>query len=103
MTLGTAAIALNCLLLGALLPLLLWKRIDRVLPTFITYLGYSFFAGLAALALSHNAFGYRRLWCALSTIDTLFYLCVLVELGKAVLRYNRASALPSGIVFLLFI
>lgn len=88
---------------GALLALLLWRRILRVLPVFVAYIAYSLFSALANLLILHSTRGYVVLWSVTTVLDTLFYLSVLFELKKYVVRYNRATPLPEGLVFLLLV
>lgn len=95
--------AANCLFAAALFALFMGRRVYRTLPIFTAYVGYSLLFVLAALAAFSSVSNYLVIWNLGIAIDTVFYLLALVELGKAVLRYNRASPLPWPIVLLLFL
>lgn len=103
MTLDTALISSNLVLVTVFLAVLIWRRFYRRLPLFVAYGAYTFLLALVALAFSSRPSDYLLVWGVGTTIDTLFYLCVLVELGRSVLRYNRASPPPAGFVWLLFL
>lgn len=103
MTLDTAFITINLILVTVLLAMLIWRRLYRALPLFVTYVAYTVFLALASLASSSNTPHYLLIWSAGVIIDTLFYLFVLMELGGAVLRYNRASPPSWGFILLLFL
>lgn len=103
MTLDTALISINLVLVAVLLAVLIWRRFYRALPLFVAYVAYTLLLALVSLAFSSRALDYLVVWGVGITIDTLFYLCVLVEVGGSVLRYNRASPLPWGLVLLLFL
>lgn len=102
-TLDTALISANFILEAVFFTLLVGRRVYRTLPVFVSNQAYTLLFTLASLACSYSTPHYLRVWSVGITIDTLFYLCVLLELGKAVLRYNRASPPPRGLVFLLFL
>jgi len=103
MTLDSALITINLVLVTVLLAMLIWRRVYRALPVFVTYVAYSVLLGLASLASSSISMDYLFVWGVGITVDTVFYLCVLVELGKAVLRYNRGFSVRWGLVLLLFL
>jgi hypothetical protein len=103
MTLDSALITINLVLVTVLLAMLIWRRVYRALPVFVTYAAYSVLLGFASLACTASTPDYLLVWSVGIMIDTLFYLCVLMELGSAVLRYNRASPLRWGLVLLLFL
>jgi hypothetical protein len=70
------------------------KRILRTLPLFFTYLCFDLGCGVAGLAIYH-ASGYStfylRFFFVTAVVDFLFYFCVLAEICKNLLRFNRES------------
>lgn len=103
MTLASALGAVTLLTELALLGVLASRRVYRTLPLFMAYFAYSVILMAAGLATSPGTPLYLFVWILGVTIDTLFYLGVLAELGQSVLRFNRASPMPWGLVVLLFI
>lgn len=87
----------------ALLAIFIGRRAYRTLPLFTAYIGYSLIFMVAGLATTPGTPPYLLVWILGVTIDTLFYLGVLLELGRSVLRFNQASPMPWGVVVLLFI
>ena len=87
---------------SALLALLLWRRVFRVLPIFVAYVAYSLFTELADLMLPNVGRGHILLWGVAVTFGTLFYLSVLLELGTRVFDFNEVSPLPEALVLLMF-
>lgn len=93
MTLYTAIPLANLILGAALFAVLIHRRVFRGLPLFVVWMAYSPATCLSGLAIARYAPAcYAPFWFVSTAIDTLFYLCVLVALGKSILRYNRASS-----------
>lgn len=92
---------LAILLEGAVLAVVIWRRIYVTLPVFTGFLGWCLLsdAGMAAVDLIPNA--YLPATIVNITVDALFQLAILNELGRAVVRQNRADP-PSRIVVFLF-
>lgn len=103
MTLDTGLTSANVIVLMFLFAVLIWRRVYRELPVFTAYLIYTFLPSLASILFSSNASDSLLIWSVGTTIDTLFYLCVLAEVARAVFRYNDASPPPRGLVLLLFL
>lgn len=103
MTLDTALISGNLVFVTAFLAILIWRRVYIRLPVFVAYMGYTVLLALASLASLSNAADYLLVWDVGIAVDTLFYLCVLVELGRSVRRYNGASRVPQELLWLLFL
>lgn len=85
---------------GVLLALVLWRRIYRTLPVFCGFLVWCLVsdAGMAAVRLLPHA--YLPATLVNITVDGLFQLAILAELGKAVVRHNRVSP-PSRVILIL--
>ncbi len=85
---------------SVLLTLVIWKRVYRTLPFFSCFFIWCLFsdAGMAFASLFQNA--YLPATLANLTVDALFQLAILAELGRVVMRYNRASP-PSRTVIVL--
>lgn len=76
-----------------LLAALLYRRIGRVMPVFVAYVGYCIAEGLMAAAVHRYVpRNYPAAYLVLSIIDLLFSMAVLVEIGGNVLRSNRIPA-----------
>ncbi len=100
MTLDTALISVNLILVTVLFAMLIWRRVYRALPVFVTYVAYTVLLALASLACTASTPDYLLVWSVGITIDTLFYLCVLVELGsgRPPLQPRLSTALGPRIV-----
>lgn len=93
LTLWLAGISLEAVLLA----LVLWKRVYRTLPFFSCFFLWCLLsdAGMAFASMFPNA--YLPATLANITVDALFQLAILAELGMAVVRYNHVPP-PSGTV-----
>lgn len=96
---------IGAILTAALVALLFFKRVFRIMPIFVAYLGFSVVSELAATAIlvSPRARSSLVFWGANIVIDTLFYLCVVAEVGRNVLRYNRNGSPSSVLALALFL
>lgn len=104
MTLDIALTFVALGLVSALLAVLAGKRIYRTSPVFFSYMSYYLVGGTGGLlAFRYFAGGYLQLVLIEAAIDFLLYFCVLVELGKNVLRCNRASQSLQGVAVLVFV
>jgi hypothetical protein len=73
-----------------LLALLLHKRLARTLPIFVAYNVYGLVFDLIDMAVMRKAPDARLpQWIAGMIVETVFFLLVVVELGKNVVRFNR--------------
>jgi hypothetical protein len=97
LTLWLAGIGMEALLLG----LVIWKRVYRTLPIFSCFFLWCLLSdgGMAVAVRFPNA--YLQATLVNSTVDALFQLAILAELGRAVVRHNRVTP-PSRIVIALF-
>ena len=86
---------------GAVLAVILWRRIYRSLPVFSCFIAWCLLsdAGMAAMQLIPNA--YLPATLINITVDSAFQLAMLAELGRAVVRHNRVDPPSRAIVFLL--
>ncbi|HEV2485894.1 MAG TPA: hypothetical protein VGT08_10205 [Terracidiphilus sp.] len=85
---------------SVLLVLVVWKRIYRMLPVFFSFLIWCLCSD-AGMAVAHLFPGaYLPATLANITVDALFQLAMLAELGRSVLLYNRAAP-PSRLVIVL--
>lgn len=92
---------LAVLLEGAVLAIVLWRRTYRTLPVFACFLGWCLLsdAGMAAMQRIPNA--YLPATLVNMTVDALFQIAILAEIGRAVVRYNRTAPPSRVILFLL--
>jgi hypothetical protein len=92
---------LAVLLEGAVLAIVLWRRTYRTLPVFACFLGWCLLsdAGMAAMQRIPNA--YLPATLVNMTVDALFQIAILAEIGRAVVRYNRTAPPSWVIIFLL--
>jgi hypothetical protein len=105
MTLGSAMTLVFVGLSFALVALMTYRRVFRSLPLFFTYVCFDLAAGAAALAIydwSGASIWYWRSFLLQLVGDSLIYFCVLVEMGKNLLRFNRESRLHGKLAVLLF-
>jgi hypothetical protein len=93
LTLWLAGIGMEAVLLG----LVIWKRVYRTLPVFSCFFIWCLLSdgGMAAANMVPNA--YLPATLVNITVDALFQLAILAELGKVVVRYNRTTP-PSRVV-----
>jgi len=92
---------LAVLLEGAVLTIVLWRRTYRTLPVFACFLGWCLLsdAGMAAMQRIPNA--YLPATLVNMTVDALFQIAILAEIGRAVVRHNRTDP-PSRVIIFLF-
>ena len=76
---------------SVLIAMVVWKRVYRKLPIFFCFLIWCLAsdAGMAVAHLFPSA--YLPATLANITVDALFQLAILAELGRAVVRYNRVA------------
>ncbi len=88
------------LLEGTVLGVVIWRRIYLTLPVFSSFLVWCLLsdAGMAAMKMIPNA--YLPATIVNITVDALFQLAILNELGKTVVRHNRVDP-PSRVVLVL--
>ncbi len=88
------------LLEGAVLGVVIWRRVYLTLPVFSSFLAWCLLsdAGMAAMKMIPNA--YLPATIVNITVDALFQLAILNELGKTVVRHNRVDP-PSRVVLVL--
>ena len=85
---------------AAVLGLLLYRRVWRILPFFCVYSAWTLLSDGAAYALMHLwPSSYLTTYLTVAVLDSLLQLAVLVELAWSVLRPLRAS-LPRGALVL---
>jgi hypothetical protein len=94
LTLWLAGIAMEATLLG----LAIWKRLYKTLPIFSCFFLWCLLSdgGMAIANRYPNA--YLPATLVNITLDALFQLAILAELGKVVVRYNHVS--PPGKIVL---
>jgi len=97
LTLWLAGIGMEAVLLA----LVIWKRVYRALPVFFYYLIWCLAseAGMAVARLFPNA--YLPAMLVNITVQSLFQLAILAELGRVVVRYNQVSPLSRTVLVLL--
>lgn len=97
LTLWLAAIGMEAFLLG----LVIWRRVYRTLPVFSCFFVWCLLsdAGMAIANLFPGA--YLPATIANITVDALFQLAILAELGRVVMRYNHVSPLGRTAIVLL--
>jgi hypothetical protein len=90
---------LAVLLEGAVLAIVLWRRIYRSLPVFACFLGWCLLsdAGMAAMQRIPNA--YLPATLVNMTIDALCQIAILAEIGRALVRHNRIAPPSRVIIF----
>ena len=96
LTLWLAGIGMEAFLLG----LVLWKRVYRALPVFSCFFVWCLLSdgGMAVASRFPNA--YLQATLVNITVDALFQLAILAELGRVVVRHNHVAP-PSRIVIVL--
>ena len=89
------------LLEGAVLGVVIWRRIYRTLPVFSCFLVWCLLsdAGMAAMDRLPNV--YLTATLVNITVDALFQIAILIELGRAVVRHNRVDPPSRVVLFLL--
>lgn len=104
MTLDNAFFFAFMVLMAALWAALIIKRVFRALPYFFSMLCFNLGVGLVGLLVERYLPGwYLRLILVTIVGNTLLFFCVLVELGKNVLRCNPASVPQRPSAVLLFV
>lgn len=102
-TLNTAVSLAGAVFLAALVAVFSAKRIWRGRPVFFGYLIFGFCAALVAAATQrYIPRVYLSEWIVEACADALFYICVLVELGRNLVRFNHKGPPPWQFVILLF-
>ncbi len=87
LTLWLAGIAMEAVLLA----LAVWKRIYRTLPYFFYYLIWCLCSERMLAIARPVPTAYLPVTLLGITVDALFQLAILAELGRSVVRYNRIS------------
>ncbi len=78
--------------LFAFVALLLVRRVYRALPVFFAYNVYSLcIQVISIVAARHGVESYLQLWVVSYSIDAIFYLCVLAEVARNLLRHNQPA------------
>ena len=90
------------LLEGVVLAVVLWRRIYRTLPVFSSFLAWCLVSDAGMAAMQRIPHAYLPATLVNITVDALFQLAILLELGRTVVRHNRVSP-PSRAVFFLLI
>jgi hypothetical protein len=89
------------LLEGAVLAVILWRRIYSTLPVFSCFLGWCLLSDAGMAAMQRLPKAYLAATLVNITVDALFQLAILVELGRVVVRQNRVESPSRVIIFLL--
>ena len=87
-----------------LLALLIYRGVAHRLPVFCFYLAWNLGSSALIMPMFHvlSSSRYLRLYMATFTLDALFELAVLAELGWVALRYSRVRA-PRRLALLLLL
>jgi hypothetical protein len=85
----------------ALLALAVWKRIYRTLPYFFYYLIWCLCSEVMLAIARPLPSAYLPVTLLGITVDALFQLAILAELGRSVIRYNRATPPNKAVLGLL--
>jgi hypothetical protein len=105
MTLVIALSLAHIGLVAVLVALTAWRRVFRPAPVFFAYLCFDLIASAAGLAVykfcGHSDW-YLRFFLFVLAGDFLLYFCVLAELGKCLLRFNRKSQPHGKLAIVLF-
>ena len=88
---------LAVLLEGAVLSIVLWRRLYEKLPVFSCFLVWCLLSDAGMAAMQRFPRAYLPATLVNITIDALFQLAILAELGRAVIRHNRVDP-PSRVV-----
>lgn len=91
---------LAVLLEGAVLAVVLWRRIYRTLPVFSSFLLWCLLSDAGMAVFQRIPHAYLPATLVNITVDALFQLAILFELGRTVVRHNRVSP-PSRVVIVL--
>jgi hypothetical protein len=94
---------LAVLLEGAVLAVVLWRRIYRALPVFSCFIVWCLLSDAGMAVMQRIPSAYLPATLVNITVDALFQLAILAELGRAVMRHNRAGAPSRVVLFLLTI
>jgi hypothetical protein len=89
------------LLEGAVLVVVLWRRVYRTLPVFSCFLVWCLLSDAGMAAVEHLPNAYLSATLVNITVDALFQIAILAELGRAVVRHNRADPPNRVVLFLL--
>ena len=85
---------------GAVLGIILWRRIYRTLPVFSCFLIWCLLSDAGMAAMNSLPKVYLSATLINITVDALFQVAILIELGRTVVRHNRVDP-PSRIVLVL--
>lgn len=103
MSVDTAFWITGVVLEVAVVTLLVYRRVTRLLPVFSVYVAWSLFSDLGMFLIRRwYPQGYLQVFIVELWIDSAVQFCVLVELTWAVLRPHRAI-LPKATVYVLAI
>jgi len=97
LTLWLAGVGMEALLLG----LVIWKRVYRTLPVFSCFFAWCLLSdgGMAVASRFPNA--YLQATLVNITVDALFQLAILAELGRVVVRHNHVTPPSRAAIVLL--
>jgi hypothetical protein len=76
---------------AAVVGVLLYRRVWRILPVFCCYCVWDILSNIGVFATSHHPAIYFRAYFIQTIVDSVFQFCVLVELAWSVLRPVRSS------------
>jgi hypothetical protein len=103
-SLDTAVILINHVLLSVFLAVLACKFVFRASPIFFAYFCFNLAVGLAGLLVGRYLPGwYLHFVIFVIVVDFIIYLYVLAELGENVLRFNGAESSYWEVAFFLFL
>jgi hypothetical protein len=85
---------------GAVLGTVIWRRIYLTLPVFSSFLVWCLLSDAGMAAMHRIPHAYLPATIVNITVDALFQLAILNELGKTVVRHNRVEP-PSRVVIVL--
>jgi len=86
---------------GAVLGVILWRRIYRTLPVFSCFLVWCLLSDAGMAAMDRLPKVYLSATLVNITVDALFQIAILWELGRAVVRHNRVDPPSRVVLFLL--
>jgi len=95
MALGVLVTLAGTIVTAALIAILLIRRVYRTLPVFVAYQIYSLLECIILLAATPQGLMselYIRLWVVTISLDTIFYFCVLAEIGLSLLRHDKRAS-----------
>ncbi len=96
-TLWIAGSSMEAVVLG----LVLWRRIYKTLPVFSCFLVWCLLSEVSMAAVMRMIPNtYLPAMLVNMTVDTMFELAILAELGKVVMRYNHVAPLSKAVIVL---